>query len=232
MNTVYNTDCLVGMKSFPDKCFDFAICDIPYGINVTKMAFAKVSERNVKQKNGNYLRVKGSNYHLSQWDNEVPGQKYFDELVRISKNQIIFGINYTNWKNVGPGRIIWDKMVPSKLSFSKNEVAYCSFIDHTETIQCLWNGFRQAKSVSEPTIQQGNKKLNEKRIHVCQKPVILYDILIEKYKISGSVIDTHVGSGSIRISCHKKNINFIGYERDKVHFSDQNNRFNEFLNKK
>lgn len=177
----------------PDNTYNLAVCDIPYGINVGNMAFLTEVKNTVKQKNGTRLKNKGKVvYEKSNWDNETPPQEYFNELKRISKNQIIFGVEYVNWTGLGNARIKWIKGVPEGVSFKGYEMAYCSLIDYETEIPLLWSGMCQAKSVSEPMVQQGNKKLNEKRIHPCHKPTMLYEILIRKFcNKNDSIIDTH-----------------------------------------
>lgn len=98
---VENIDCMLGMKKYPDQYFDWCIADIPYGINVGNMAFTQETKKTVKQRNGNRLRIPKDKYALKNWDTEVPDQAYFDEVRRISKNQIIFGVEYVNWRGVG-----------------------------------------------------------------------------------------------------------------------------------
>jgi len=230
MNIVYNSHYQKIFYEYPDLYFDWAICDINYGIGVGNMAFVKEDKTMVKQKNGTLLnpRKKHKGYSLKNWDNEPPPpQSYYDNLKRISKNQVIFGVNYVNWNGLGKGRIKWDKMVADGMSFSRYEYAYCSSIDYELEIKLLWSGMMQAKSIKESTIQQGNKKLNEKRIHICQKPVLLYDSIFHALKIYNmKVVDTHIGSGSIRITADKFNCDLIGTEIDSEHWIDQENRYN------
>jgi len=218
-STVILGDCLTIMKTYSDGHFDMAICDIPYGINVGNMAFLKEVKTTVKQKNGTRLNGNANKkpYEFSDWDKETPSQEYFDELKRISKHQIIFGIEYVNWTGVGNGRIKWDKGVAEGMSFKKYEMAYCSIIDTEIELPLLWAGMCQAKSLAEPMVQQGNKKLNEKRIHPCHKPIMLYDKIFIDYGFEGMrVIDTHLGSGSSRISADKFGVlEFVGIEIDK-----------------
>lgn len=228
---VYNEDCMERMNRFPDGYFDLAIVDIPYGINVGKMAFLTESKTTVKQKNGTRLnpRKKEYGYSIKDWDKEPPKQKYFDELKRISKEQIIFGIEYVDWQGVGTGRIKWNKGVAEGVSFKDHELAYASMIDHTEELDLLWAGMMQAKSISEPMTQQGNKKLNEKRIHPCHKPRLLYRKLIADYGFEGmKLIDTHLGSGSIRLEADLAGCFFVGIEIDTEYFQKQEKRFNDF----
>lgn len=231
MSIIENIDCIEAMKKYPDKYFDLAICDVPYGINVGNMAFVKENKTKVKQKNGNFLNPnKGKIIHeFSDWDKQTPTQEYFDELVRVSKNQIIFGVDYVDWKGLGSGRIKWDKGVPEGVSFKRYEIAYCSMIYNEITIPLLWAGMCQAKSLSEPMVQQGNKKLNEKRIHPCHKPIMLYQILLQKFAKKGDIIlDTHVGGGSSRIASDQMGFDYYGFEIDKKTFDRQEKRYAEY----
>lgn len=216
-----------GMKQYPDKHFDLAVVDIPYGLNVAKMPYTRDVSHSVKQKNGTRMQIsKRKPYAQKDWDIEVPTQEYFDELKRVSHDQIIFGIEYTNWKGVGNGRIRWDKCMPDGVSFNRYETAYCSLINITTEIKLLWAGMQQAKSISEPTTAQGNKKLNEKRIHPCHKPVMLYQILLSKYAHTGAkIIDTHLGGGSIRIAAHSLDMELTAFEIDRDYFEAQEERF-------
>ena len=104
---VFNEDCVEGMKRYPYKYFDLAICDIPYGIDVGNMAYLKEMKTTVKQKNGTRLNGNKNKkpYTQKQWDKEPPSQSYFDELQRVSKEQIIFGVEYVDWQGLGAGRI-------------------------------------------------------------------------------------------------------------------------------
>jgi site-specific DNA-methyltransferase (adenine-specific) len=230
VSEVHNIDCLEFMKQYPDKYFELAIVDIPYGINVGKMAYLSEVKTTVKQKNGNKLNGNANKrpYQLKDWDNRPPEQTYFDELRRVSKNQIVFGIEYTKWDGVGTGRIKWDKGIPDGMSFKRYEVAYCSIISNTITIQLLWAGMQQAKSLSEPMIQQGNKSLNEKRIHPRHKPTLLYKKLLSDYAKEGDkILDTHLGSGSSRIAAYIMGFDFYACEIDKDYYEAQEKRFKE-----
>ena len=216
------------MCQFPDKYFDWAVCDIPYGIGVAKMAYLRETNTTVKQKNGTRINPnrKKKKHAFKDWDNSTPPQEYFDELRRISENQIIFGADYTDWIGLGTGRIKWDKGFDEDVSFNRYEYAYCSAIDDEIEIPLLWAGMMQAKSLKEPMTQQGNKKLNEKRIHPCHKPVMLYDAIFLRFGIKNmKVIDTHLGSGSIRITADKFNCEFVGCEIDSEYFSDHEKRW-------
>lgn len=229
---VHNMDCMELMQQYPDKYFDLAVVDIPYGIGVGKMSYLKEIKTTVKQKNGTRLNANRNKkaYTQKEWDKETPSQQYFNELKRISREQIIFGIEYVSWQGVGAGRIIWDKGVPDGMSFKQCELAYCSMINEVVELPLLWSGMCQAKSLSEPMKQQGNKQLNEKRIHPTQKPIALYRWIYKNYLPNGGkVIDTHLGSGSNRIAADKAgNIDFVAAELDKDYFEAQEKRWREY----
>lgn len=195
------------MKKYPDNYFDLAIVDPPYFSGPEKRRYygRKVSPIGVKRLYG----------ETSEW--EVPDNEYFDELFRISKHQIIFGVNYFDY-SFGAGRIVWDK-VNGESSFSDCEIAFCSFHDSVRLFRYMWNGMMQGKSISEGHIQQGNKRLNEKRIHPTQKPVNLYRWLIQKYAKEGyKILDTHVGSASSLIAFEEAGLEYIGFEKDEQIF--------------
>lgn len=175
-STVFFENCMSVMSRYPDKYFDRAYCDIPYGIGAGKMPYLKSTNHKVRQKNGTLLNANKNKkiFQPKEWDLTPPTQEYFDELKRVSKEQIIFGIEYVNWVGVGTGRIKWDKGRAKGVSFKPYELAYCSMIDGEVELPLLWAGMNQAKSLAEPMTQQGNKKLNEKKIHPCHKPILLY----------------------------------------------------------
>jgi len=173
-----------------------------------------------------------TDYHTALWDQPIPTEEYFRQLFRISKNQIIFGINYFLEHyplKIGSGRIIWDK-VNGDTNFSDGEIAYCSSIGSTRIFPFMWNGMMQGKSVNNGRTMQGNKQLNEIRIHPTQKPVALYSWIIEKFTKKGdSIIDTHLGSGSSAIACHKLGRTITAFEIDETHFNDTKDRINSYL---
>jgi len=214
-------------KNYPDNYFDWVVDDFPYGINLCKMPFLKANVL-VKQINGNTLNPNKNNikHGLKEWDLKTPTQVYFNEMKRISKNQILFGIEYVNWIGVGKGRIKWNKGVAKGMSFKNYELAYCSSINHTHEIDLLWSGMMQAKSLAEPMTQQGNKKLNEKRLHPCQKPVLLYKKLALDFCLKDKKIYCgHNGSGSDRIAFHNYVKEFIASEIEKEYFDLQEKRY-------
>ena len=209
-----NCDCMDGMKQFPDKYFDLAVVDPEYG---RKEHGGRNRSGYVKQKNGSVLYVSDGQYQNRGWDNEPAGKEYFDELLRVSKNQIIWGVNYFDYPLVG-GRIIWDKCNDGS-DQSDAEIAYCSLNNRVDIFRYMWRGMFQGKSITEGTVQQGNKKLNEKRIHPTQKPVALYEWILTKYAKEGDIIlDTHVGSASSLIACRNTNHKFVGFELDEHYY--------------
>lgn len=203
----YNMDCMEGMRQFPDKYFDLAIVDPPY--------FSGPEKRGYYGRTISPIGVQRIYKTSAEWS--VPNKSYFNELARVSKNQIIWGCNYFNYQ-FGPGRIVWDKC-NGESSFSDCEIAYCSMHDSVRLFRYMWNGMFQGKSISEGAVQQGNKNLNEKRIHPTQKPVALYEWILSKYAKEGDIIlDTHVGSASSLIACHNTNHKFVGFELDKHYY--------------
>lgn len=228
---VYNNHWKETTKYIPDGYFDYVIDDIPYGLNVGKMPFLTEKKTLVKQKNGtkNNPRKNKKPYSLKDWDLKTPGQEYFDEMKRISKHQIIFGVEYVDWIGLGNGRIKWNKGVAEGMNFKNYEMAYCSSIDYTHEIDLLWSGIVQAESLQNPMRQQGNKRLNEKRIHPCQKPILLYKKLALDFDLKNKkVFCGHNGSGSDRIAFYDFCKEFIATEIDKEHFDDQEQRWDNF----
>ena len=204
MSKFINANCLDVMRQYPDAYFDLAIVDPPYFSGPEKRKFygRKISPIGVQRLYG----------QTSEW--QIPNKDYFDELLRVSKNQIIWGVNYYDY-SFGSGRIVWDK-VNGQSSFSDCELAYCSFHDSVRLFRYMWNGMMQGKSISEGHIQQGNKALNEVRIHPTQKPVNLYLWLLQSYAKKGDkILDTHVGSASSLIAYEELGLDYVGCELDK-----------------
>lgn len=220
INNLYNMDCMEGMKQFPDNYFDLAIVDPPYYSGNEKRKYYGTSISTTGVKRGEYTISK-------TW--EVPNDLYFHELFRVSKNQIIWGCNYFNFIFPKSGRIVWDKC-NGNTTYSDCEIAYCSLQNTVRMFRYMWNGMMQGKSINEGYIMQGNKKLNEKRIHPTQKPVLLYEWLLTKYAQKGNVIlDTHVGSASSLIACHKLNIDYVGFEIDEKYYKNAKKRMEEYF---
>ncbi len=218
MNVAYNMDCMEGMKQYPDKFFDLAVVDPPYFSGPEKRGFygSAVSATGVPRVM--YPMV-------NSW--EIPSAAYFAELERISKKYIIWGCNYFDY-HFAPGRIVWDKC-NGESSFSDCEIATTNCHDSVRLIRYMWNGMMQGKSISEGHVMQGNKSLNEKRIHPTQKPVNLYRWIFREYaKVGDKIIDTHLGSGSSRIAAFEFGLDFVGLEIEKVFFERQEERFAEY----
>ena len=205
----YNMDCMEGMKQIPDKYFDLAIVDPPYFKGVANESFygAKVSSSGVE-------RLRSSSEH---WDKGIPDQYYYDELVRVSKNQIIWGCNYYPF-NQPPGRIVWDKKNDSS-TFSNCELASISLIDSVKVFRYMWNGMLQE-----------DMKNKEVRIHPTQKPVALYHWLLKNYAKEGDkILDTHVGSASSLIACHDLKFEYLGFELDEDYYNTASERIKKHI---
>lgn len=228
-SVVYLMDCMELLKQVPEKYFELAVVDPPYGINVGNMSYTQEENRPCKQKNGTILRVKKLRYKHGDWDKTPPNKEYFDRLFSASSEQIVWGINHFEIENIGQGLIKWNKCVPDGVSFSNYEYAYCSLLNSEVEFIYMWAGMCQGKNLSEPTTQQGNKKLNEKRIHPTHKPIKLYEWLFKNYaKPNDKILDTHLGSGSSRIAADKANLPFVGCELDEDYFYASVKRFNEY----
>lgn len=209
-----NADCMVGMGQYPDKHFDLAVVDPPY--------FSGPEKRRYYGRKISLIGVQRHYEPSPEW--EVPGKDYFDELMRVSKHQIIWGCNYFDYP-FGPGRIVWDKCNGGS-SFSDCEIAYCSLHDSIRLFRYMWNGMMQGKDIHNGHVQQGDKRLNEKRIHPTQKPVNLYRWIVQRYiKPGWKILDTHVGSASSLIAYHEAGLRFVGFEKDERMYQMSLERF-------
>lgn len=221
----FNEDCLKIMACYPDGYFDLAVVDPPYARGEDG---GKKRSQWVRQKNGAKLYVSDGGYAKKNWDSAVPEHNYFTELRRVSKAQIVFGVNYYEGENFGPGRVVWDKCNDGT-DQSDCEIAYNSLTDRVDMFRFMWRGMMQGKSLADGTTQQGNKKHNEIRIHPTQKPVELYRWLYMKYARPGwKILDTHLGSQSSRIAAYEANLDFFGCEIDKDYYTAGEKRFEEF----
>jgi site-specific DNA-methyltransferase (adenine-specific) len=228
MNKVHLIDCMEFMKDIPDKYYELAIVDPPYGIGADNPS---VKNSWVKQKNGNKIYVNGKTYKHKDWDSSIPSEEYFKELKRISKNQIIWGVNYYPYNGLTGGRIVWNKLNGESDQFGC-EIAYNSLNYRTDVVNFMWRGMFQGVycglDIKKAILQQGNKSLNEPRFHPTQKPVALYKWLLKNYAKPGDkIFDSHVGSGSIRIACHDMGFDFEGCEIDKDYWEAQEKRYNQ-----
>ena len=218
MNVAHNEDCLSAMKRMQDKSFDLAVVDPPYYDN----AYSIITPGGNLSTTG----IERRKYKMPHW--EPPTQEYFDELFRVSKEQIIWGVNYYPFLFEGCGRIVWDKVKDNGTMFSDCEIAYCSMIKHVMMFRFMWNGMLQGSSW-DGTRANGNKQLNEVRIHPTQKPVALYRWIYQKFAKPGDrVLDTHLGSGSSRIAAYEVGLDFTGYEIDREYFAAQEDRFEAY----
>ena len=197
-SAVFNEDCIAGMKRYPDKFFNLAVVDPPYGINI------------------------------AEWDKEKPTNEYWEQLFRVSKNQIVWGGNYFNLP-ISREWICWDKSVIKagylgKREFDEFELAWTSFGGKTKMIRF--------SDIGNMSGFDGKLKVDysfEGKIHPTQKHIKLYDWIFNNYSAKGNLIlDTHLGSGSSRISAHKAGLSFVGFEINKKYFEAQEARFKKF----
>lgn len=194
-----NIDCMIGMQEYPNKYFDLAIVDPPYENNDA-----------IGILNGNKHSANRKDYKL--FKNIAPTKEYFDELKRVSKNQIVWGGNYFN---LSGGVIAWNKR---GTAFGEGEVAICSTHNSVRFFEYTWNGMLQE-----------NMKHKEERIHPTQKPIALYKWLLTKYaKPNDKILDTHVGSGSSIIACLDMGFDVTGFELDKDYYEASLKRINNY----
>lgn len=197
-----NVDCMEMMRDFPDKHFDLAIVDPPYGINAATKSFMRQGKQT-----GKSMAVSGVKYKESQWDSNTPDSAYFGELRRVSKNQIIWGGNYFGLP-ASSCWIVWDKVTGDNL-YADCELAWTSFGTAVRKFMFQWKG-----------MLQGNMSEKEDRIHPTQKPVALYRWLLERYAKPGQrILDTHLGSGSHAIACHYAGCHLTASELDPDYFA-------------
>jgi len=195
----FNADNLEIMRGFKDNEFDLAIVDPPYGIDI--------------ETSGTYFKQ----FKTKGWDNAIPSNEYFEQLKRISKNQIIWGGNYF-LEYLGSTKcfLIWDKMIGEGMSFADGEMA--------------WTSFKKPTRIKKLLSRSENGK-----IHPTQKPIDLYDWIIKKYaEPNDKILDTHLGSGSIAIAIEKANrldkmnLQFVGIEIDKEYYEKALNRIEQY----
>ena len=189
---ITNEDNMELMARYPDKYFDLAIVDPPYGIN--RSGQTETFTKNPKHKR-KHFEHKG-------WDNKIPTEKYFNELFRCSKNQIIWGANYfTQYLPSSMGWIFWDK--GQDLSMSDGELAFTSF----------------QVALRRKVINRGQLMIEGGTQHPTQKPIKLYKWILDKYAKQGDkILDTHLGSGSIAIACHDYGFELTACELDSEYY--------------
>jgi site-specific DNA-methyltransferase (adenine-specific) len=195
---LYNADCMEVMKTFKDKQFSLAIIDPPYGIG--RSGQTETFTKNPKHKRKHFAD-KG-------WDYEKPTSEYWQELFRVSKNQIIWGANYfTDYLPASMGWIFWDK--GQDLSMSDGELAYTSF----------------DKALRRVVINRGQLMVEGGTMHPTQKPIKLYKWLLKNYAKEGdTILDTHFGSLSIGIACHDMKFDLTAIELDKDYYEQAKQR--------
>ena len=246
MTQAFNRDCMEAMREFPDKFFDLAVVDPPYGISVTSRHVVRDTDscsqsghverererrtvlvggaaRPFGGKKGVMLSVgkskpcESSFYHAFD-DSSPPDAEYFRELTRVSKSMVIWGGNFF-LDHLGPAScmIVWDKKRRG-MDQADCEIAWTNLSGQNRIIDFRWNG-----------MLQGDMKNKENRIHPTQKPVRLYEWIYDHYAKEGDkILDTHLGSGSSRIAAHNRGLDFWGYEIDKVYFDLQEKRFEDY----
>lgn len=206
ISEVYNMNCMIGMAKYPDKYFDLAIVDPPYGIG------ADLNQNKLANKKG-FVKGAGTykQYKKTNWDSEKPNDNYFIELIRVSKKMIVWGGNY--FYNLHfDGVIIWNKKSSGK--FKEGELAKTNI----NTFR-VFNYSRADAYINDCDI----------KIHPTQKPIKLYKWLLTNYAKQGDkILDTHLGSGSSRIAAYDMGFDFVGFELDKDYFDAQEKRFNDF----
>lgn len=198
MITITNEDNMELMARYPDKYFDLAIVDPPYGIG----------EDGEKNHSRSKL-TRAKKYSAKNWDSKPPSESYFVELFRVSKNQILWGANHyiSRIPYDSSCWIVWDK-VNGGSDFADCELAWTSFTTSVRLFKYMWNG-----------MLQGDMKKKEVRIHPTQKPVKLYEWLLMNYAKEGDkILDTHLGSGSIAIACHNLGFDITACELDTEYY--------------
>ena len=201
-----NIDCMEYMSTLPDKAFDLAIVDPPYGIG----------ESGANNHTRSKLAVAKDYKPFAGEDLKAPDKEYFEQLMRVSKNQIIWGANHfiSRFNRDSSCWIVWDKQ-NGENDFADCELAWTSFESAVRKFEFRWAGMLQE-----------NMKNKEVRIHPTQKPIALYEWLLIKYAKEGDrILDTHLGSGSSRIAAYNLGFDFVGCEIDKDYFDKQEERF-------
>ena len=207
LSEVYLMDCIAGMKHYPDKYFDLAVVDPPYGIGAGGKSFIN---RNTANKRAEKF------YKDNDWDKCTPPKEYWDELQRVSKKWIVWGGNYFT-EYLPPARcfIVWDKKTGAN-SYADCELALTNIDSNARIITKFWLG--------------AHAQDDDGRIHPTQKPVYLYGWIFMNYAKDGDkILDTHLGSGSSRIAAHKAGLDFVGFEIDEDYFNASEDRFKKFV---
>lgn len=199
------------MAGLPDKAFDLAIVDPPYGLGEGQK---RVDSRS--RKTDKWKTARPPKYGGGTWDNEKPKNKYFDELKRVTSNRIIWGANHFGNMPPSSAWIVWYKKRFDEVNdFSDFEAAYTSFKCGARLFHFPWIGF-------------GAVNAGETRIHPTQKPVALYKWLLTNYAKPGDrILDTHGGSGSICIACHDLGFDLTWMEKDEDYYNAAVKRYKQ-----
>lgn len=199
--TIMNVDCMEYMKTLPDKFFDLAVCDPPYGIGWDGDNLMKYNSEPCLD----WKTRKPKGYEQKKWDECRPNKDYFLQINRICDNQVIWGGNYfTDFLTPTGSWIVWDKGVVMP-TLSDGELAWCSINNSVKFIRLLWAGYRKCEETS--------------RIHPTQKPVKLYEWILTNYAKPGQTIfDSHMGSGSSAIACNNLGFEYVGCELDTDYY--------------
>jgi site-specific DNA-methyltransferase (adenine-specific) len=195
----YNMDCMEGMKEFPDKYFELAIVDPPYGLERMKYGTAQNNR---------------TGFETGMWNNAKPSKEYFEELFRISQNQIIWGANNFTLPET-EYFIIWDKL---------------QTVDNFASAEYAWTNCKMPAKVFRYAIhkEMADRKQNGGKIHPTQKPIALYEWLLQNYAKKGDkILDTHCGSASSLIACHKLGFQYVGFELDEDYYKASLKRLND-----
>ena len=208
--TLINGDCMEFMQTQKDKSFDLAIVDPPYGIDAGNYERAGTQ--------GGKSLAKCKIYHSGDWDKNIPPKEYFEELKRVSENQIIWGGNYfLDYLSNTNCMIVWDKD-NGRNRYADCEIAWTSFNSAVRKFLWRWHGFLQE-----------NNKHKQQRIHPTEKPIALYEWLLQNYAQPGQkILDTHGGSMSIAIAAHKMGFDLTIIEKDPVYYEQAKKRLMEF----
>lgn len=204
-NSILNMDCLNFMKNCPNNYFDLVLTDPPYGIG----------ESCGKNKSRGKLAI-AKDYGCKDWDKAIPQKEIFDEILRVSKNQIIFGGNYfIEYLKNSPCWLVWDKNNATS-HFADCELAWTNFKSAVRKYKWTWNGMLQE-----------NMKNKEIREHPTQKPKGLFKMILNDYtKENDLILDCFSGSGTTAVACHELNRRFICIEKDKNYFANSVIRLN------
>lgn len=218
------------MPFFGPGHFDYAVCDIEYGIGASAPT-THTKKNGTLQKNGFRMPVKSPDYGKKDWDFKKSDDEYFSMLFEISKKQTIFGGNYYGLQG---GYLVWDKL-NGESDQQGCELAWNSFSDRVDVVYYMWSGMMQGeycgRNLRKALWQKGNKKLNQVRIHETEKPIMLYDYIYQTYlPEGGKVIDTHGGSMSNVLSWIKQgNISGVCIENDAKTYLKAKKRINEVM---